>query len=51
MGRIAIHTAPVKTSAGGAELPAIPMDVVGHTDVVYSDLKNDKDRVIWCQRR
>jgi hypothetical protein len=32
-------------------LPATPMDVVGQTDVVYSDVLNDKDRIVWCRRR
>jgi len=28
-----------------------PMDVVGYTDVVYSDQPDDKDRLFWCLRR
>ena len=32
-------------------LPTTPMDVVGYTDVVYSDQLNDKDRLVWCRRR
>ena len=32
-------------------LPTTPMDVVGGTDVVYSDQVNDKDRLVWCRRR
>ena len=32
-------------------LPTTPMDVVGSTNVVYSDQLNDKDRLVWCRRR
>jgi len=32
-------------------LPTTPMDVVGFTDVVYTDQLNDKDRLVWCRRR
>ena len=32
-------------------LPTTPMDVVGATDVVYTDQLNDKDRIVWCRRR
>ena len=32
-------------------LPTTPMDVVGSTDVVYTDQLNDKDRIVWCRRR
>ena len=32
-------------------LPTTPMDVVGSTEVVYTDQLNDKDRLVWCRRR
>jgi hypothetical protein len=32
-------------------LPTTPMDVVGSTEVVYTNQLNDKDRLVWCRRR
>ena len=33
------------------ELPTTPIESIGHTDAVYSDRPDDRDQVVWYQRR
>jgi hypothetical protein len=33
------------------ELPATPIRSIGHTDAIYSDRPDDRDRIVWYQRQ